>query len=69
MSITRFHCTLKGSMSSRLKPRSASAPSERRDSWYQRASMAAAARLWATPTAWMSPVRWRLNSSMGMTWL
>src|SRR3970040_1718464 len=36
MSITRFHCTLKGSMSSRLKPRSASAPSERRDSWYQR---------------------------------
>ena len=34
-----------------------------------RASMAAASRLWATPTAWMSPVRWRLKSSIGTTWV
>ena len=27
------------------------------------------ARLWAAPMAWMSPVRWRLKSSIGMIWL
>ena len=31
--------------------------------------MAAATRLWATEMACMSPVRWRLNSSIGTTWL
>ena len=31
--------------------------------------MNAAARLWAAPMAWTSPVRWRLKSSIGMTWL
>ena len=29
----------------------------------------APARLWAAPIAWTSPVRWRLKSSIGMTWL
>ena len=32
------------------------------------ASSMAASRLWAAPTAWMSPVKWRLMSSMGTTW-
>ena len=31
--------------------------------------MNAPARLWAAPMAWTSPVRWRLKSSIGMTWL
>ena len=31
--------------------------------------MNAAARLCAAPIAWTSPVRWRLKSSIGMTWL
>ena len=26
-------------------------------------------RLWAAVTACMSPVRWRLNNSIGTTWL
>mmetsp|Transcript_2203 Transcript_2203/g.7246 ORF Transcript_2203/g.7246 Transcript_2203/m.7246 type:complete len:273 (-) Transcript_2203:486-1304(-) len=38
------------------------------DSWNTRVSMAAARRLLAAVIAWMSPVRWRLNSSMGITW-
>mmetsp|Transcript_27402 Transcript_27402/g.71922 ORF Transcript_27402/g.71922 Transcript_27402/m.71922 type:complete len:343 (+) Transcript_27402:644-1672(+) len=38
------------------------------DSWNVRASIAAATRLLAAVMAWMSPVRCRLNSSMGMTW-
>ena len=36
-------------------------------SWNMRVSMAAASRLLAAVMAWMSPVRCRLNSSMGMT--
>ncbi len=32
-------------------------------------SSAAATRLWATVMAWMSPVRCRLKSSIGITWL
>ncbi len=38
------------------------------DSWRMRTSMAAARRSWEAVTAWMSPVRWRLKSSMGTTW-
>ncbi len=38
-------------------------------SWNMRASIAAASRLLAAVMAWMSPVRWRLKSSIGMTWL
>lgn len=38
------------------------------DSWNIRASIAAARRLLAAVIAWISPVRWRLNSSMGITW-
>mmetsp|Transcript_19119 Transcript_19119/g.62755 ORF Transcript_19119/g.62755 Transcript_19119/m.62755 type:complete len:268 (-) Transcript_19119:541-1344(-) len=38
-------------------------------SWKTRASTAAASKLFAATIAWMSPVMWRLNSSMGMTWL
>mmetsp|Transcript_27223 Transcript_27223/g.84633 ORF Transcript_27223/g.84633 Transcript_27223/m.84633 type:complete len:263 (+) Transcript_27223:328-1116(+) len=38
------------------------------DSWNIRASSAAANKLFAATMAWMSPVRCRLNSSMGMTW-
>lgn len=37
-------------------------------SWNILASIAAASRLLAAVMAWMSPVRWRLNSSMGMTY-
>mmetsp|Transcript_71767 Transcript_71767/g.226743 ORF Transcript_71767/g.226743 Transcript_71767/m.226743 type:complete len:213 (-) Transcript_71767:643-1281(-) len=37
-------------------------------SWKLRASMAAARRLLEAVMAWMSPVMWRLNSSIGMTW-
>ncbi|KAJ0557753.1 hypothetical protein HanIR_Chr07g0328741 [Helianthus annuus] len=36
-------------------------------SWKIRVSMAAARRLFAAVIAWMSPVKWRLNSSIGMT--
>mmetsp|Transcript_44470 Transcript_44470/g.110704 ORF Transcript_44470/g.110704 Transcript_44470/m.110704 type:complete len:250 (-) Transcript_44470:235-984(-) len=36
------------------------------DSWNMRVSMAAASRLLAIATAWRSPVRCRLNSSIGM---
>ena len=36
-------------------------------SWNILASIAAASRLLAAVTAWMSPVRWRLNSVIGMT--
>mmetsp|Transcript_24226 Transcript_24226/g.57737 ORF Transcript_24226/g.57737 Transcript_24226/m.57737 type:complete len:222 (+) Transcript_24226:1132-1797(+) len=46
-----------------------SASSDWEASWRMRASMAAAHRLCAACTAWMSPQRWRLNSSIGMTWL
>ena len=38
-------------------------------SWWRWLSRNAAARLWAAPIAWLSPVRWRLKSSIGMTWL
>ena len=37
--------------------------------WWRWLSRKALARLWAAPMAWMSPVRWRLKSSIGMTWL
>ena len=37
-------------------------------SWRIRASIAAASRLLLAVMAWMSPVRWRLNSSIGITW-
>mmetsp|Transcript_10809 Transcript_10809/g.32811 ORF Transcript_10809/g.32811 Transcript_10809/m.32811 type:complete len:224 (-) Transcript_10809:379-1050(-) len=37
-------------------------------SWNMRVSMAAAQRLFAAVMAWMSPVRWRLKSSIGTTW-
>ena len=36
-------------------------------SWNRRVSMAAAKRLFAAVMAWMSPVKCRLNSSMGTT--
>mmetsp|Transcript_13934 Transcript_13934/g.30741 ORF Transcript_13934/g.30741 Transcript_13934/m.30741 type:complete len:327 (-) Transcript_13934:299-1279(-) len=36
-------------------------------SWYMRVSIAAETRLLAAVTAWMSPVRCRLNSSIGIT--
>ena len=38
------------------------------DSWNIRVSICAARRLFAAVMAWMSPVRCRLNSSMGITW-
>ena len=44
----------------------ASSPCE--SSWYILESIAAARRLFDADIAWMSPVRWRLNSSMGITW-
>ena len=37
--------------------------------WWMLLSMNAAARLWAAPIAWTSPVRWRLKSYIGITWL
>jgi hypothetical protein len=37
-------------------------------SWNIRASRAAASKLLAAVSAWISPVRWRLNSSIGITW-
>ena len=40
-----------------------------RDSWYMRVSMAAASRLLAAVMAWISPVRCKLKSSIGTTWL
>mmetsp|Transcript_27490 Transcript_27490/g.88806 ORF Transcript_27490/g.88806 Transcript_27490/m.88806 type:complete len:269 (+) Transcript_27490:2100-2906(+) len=36
-------------------------------SWNMRASMAAATKLFAATTAWMSPVKWRLKVSIGTT--
>jgi hypothetical protein len=33
------------------------------------ASSIAASRLFAAPIAWMSPVKWRLRSSIGTTWV
>jgi hypothetical protein len=36
--------------------------------WWRWLSRKAEARLWAAPMAWMSPVRWRLKSSIGMIW-
>ena len=33
------------------------------------ASIIAASRLLAAPIAWMSPVKWRLRSSIGTTWV
>mmetsp|Transcript_7833 Transcript_7833/g.25103 ORF Transcript_7833/g.25103 Transcript_7833/m.25103 type:complete len:341 (-) Transcript_7833:461-1483(-) len=47
--------------------RRASAAVDCVDSWYMRVSMAAARRLFAATTAWMSPVMWRLNSAEGIT--
>lgn len=44
-----------------------SGPSFWVSSWKILASIWAASRLLAAVTAWMSPVKWRLNSSMGMT--
>ncbi len=64
-STTRFQRMEKGSMLSRLRLIAASDLSPSSRSCIMRASMAAARRLWATPTAWMSPVRCRLKSSMG----
>ena len=37
--------------------------------WWRLLSRNAPARLCAAPMAWTSPVRWRLKSSIGMTWL
>ncbi len=69
-STTRFQVILSGSISSRRSmPRRLSASSDWRLSWYMRVSIAAATRLWATLMAWMSPVRCRLKSSIGMIWL
>ncbi len=69
-STTRFQVIVAGSMSIlRARPRRLSAASVCRLSWYMRVSSAAATRLCATVMAWMSPVRCRLKSSMGMTWL
>ncbi len=56
MSTTRGHTIELGSMPSGFL-------------WWRWLSRNAAARLWAAPIAWLSPVRWRLKSSMGMTWL
>ena len=56
MSTTRFQLMRSVSTSSGL--------SSRHD-----VSSAAARRLFAAPTAWKSPVRWRLKSSIGTTWL
>ncbi len=50
-----------------LSARPSRPPSSGRVSWNMRESMAAASRLLAAVMAWMSPVRCRLNSSMGMT--
>ena len=65
-STTRRHVIVSGSMFSFGRP---VLPNASRFSCLTRASIAAASRLFAMLTAWMSPVRWRLNSSMGMTWL
>jgi hypothetical protein len=37
--------------------------------WWRLLSRNAAPRLWAAPIACTSPVRWRLKSSIGITWL
>ena len=56
MSTTRFHRMRVGSIWSAFP-------------WARWLSRAAERRLWATPMAWKSPVKWRLMSSMGTTWL
>jgi hypothetical protein len=56
MSTTRGQSTPSGSMPSGLL-------------WVSELSTKAASRLCAAPTAWLSPVRWRLKSSIGITWL
>ena len=56
MSMTRRHVMLWRSSPSSLP-------------WNRWASSMAEHMLWAAVTACMSPVRWRLNSSMGTTWL
>ena len=63
-STTRRQVIMSGSMSSLGRPVLAN---DLRFSCLILASMAAARRLLAMLTAWMSPVRWRLNSSIGMT--
>ena len=55
MSITRFQTIRRGSMPRALP-------------WWMWLSSMAASRLWASSMAWKSPVKWRLMSSMGMTW-
>ena len=54
MSTTRFQMTRVGSMRRALP-------------WVMWLSRMADIRLWATPMAWKSPVKWRLMSSMGTT--
>ena len=56
MSTTRGQVIEKGSIACGLR-------------WWRLLSTNAAARLWAAPIAWTSPVRWRLKSSIGMIWL
>jgi len=68
-STTRRQVTASGSMFRRGRPVLAQVASSACSSCLMRASTAAASRLLAMLTAWMSPVRWRLNSSMGITWL
>ena len=55
MSMQRFQVMRRGSMLSGLP------------CWME-LSIMAASRLLAAPMAWMSPVKWRLMSSMGTTW-
>ena len=55
ISTTRGHVMLSGSMRSLLP-------------WVIELSIIAASRLWESEIACTSPVRWRLNSSMGTTW-
>jgi len=55
MSTTRFQVMRPGSMPRALP-------------LFRWLSMQAESRLWATPMAWKSPVKWRLISSMGTTW-
>ena len=52
-SSTLRQVSLFGSMSSRSKPRASSLSSLSLSSWYQRASIPAATRLWAAVMAWM----------------
>lgn len=55
-SMTRGHVIVRGSRPVALP-------------WWRWLSTIAASRLWATVTAWKSPVRWRFSSSLGTTWL